>query len=116
MVDTAFTTFLIYVSYKLHLLKILRFITILYIPALLTLIALLDLYPNPQMIFIFQVFTMCCNPGTRPAEPIIYKSFPVFKRFKAAGIIFGLAGAIMYVISSFGVEIITRKYGEMGYI
>jgi MFS transporter, MHS family, proline/betaine transporter len=114
LVDTVFTTFLIYVSYKLHPLKILRFITILYIPVLLILIPLLDLYPSPQMIFLFQIFTMCCNPGTRPAEPIIYKSFPVFKRFQAAGIIFGLAGAVMYIISSFGVEIITSKYGEMG--
>lgn len=108
------TICLIYLSYKFHPLKILKFIALIYIPALLILIPLLDFYPNPKMIFIFQVFTMCCNPGTRPAEPIIYRSFPVFQRFKAASIIFGLASAVMYIISSFGVELVTNSYGKIG--
>ncbi len=114
LVDVVCTTILIYFSYKFHPLRILKFITIIYIPALLILIPLLDLYPSPTMIFIFQVFTMCCNPGTRPAEPIIYKSFPVFKRFRAASIIFAVAGAVMYIISSFGVEFITNICGQIG--
>jgi len=114
LVDVLFTTCLIYFSYKFHPLRILKYITILYVPILLILIPCLDLYCNPTMIFIFQVFTMCCNPGTRPAEPIIYNSFPVFKRFKAASIIFAIAGAVMYIISSFGVEFITSVYGGIG--
>ena len=114
LVDVLFTTCLIYFSYKFHPLRILKFLTMIYVPILLILISCLDLYCNPTMIFIFQVFTMCCNPGTRPAEPIIYKSFPVFKRFKAASIIFAIAGAIMYIVSSFGVEFITSVYGEIG--
>jgi MHS family proline/betaine transporter-like MFS transporter len=114
LIDVLCTTCLIYISYKIHPLRILRFISSLYVPVLLLLIALLDIYHSPNMIFIFQIFTMCFNPGTRPAEPIIYKSFPVFKRFRTASITFALAGAFTYIISSFGVEFITSIYGQIG--
>ena len=114
LIDVLCTTCLIYFSYKFHPLRILRFISTIYIPTLLVMIALLDVYCTPKMIFIFQIFTMCFNPGTRPAEPIIYKSFPVFKRFRAASITFAVAGAFTYIISSFGVEFITSVCGQKG--
>jgi MHS family proline/betaine transporter-like MFS transporter len=105
---------MLFISYNIHPLKILRFLSAIYIPTFIIAIALLELYISPTMVFIFQIITMCGCPNTLPAEPIIYKAFPVFKRFMAVSIVFAFASALMFVIASFGVELIVSYTNFIG--
>lgn len=114
LVDFLGTLLLAYIAYKVNPMKILRVLSALYIPGILIMIPLVQFYPTPQMIFAFQIFTMCFCPNTLPAEPIIFKYFPLFKRFRAVSITFALASAIVYAISSFGVEFIVSIYNFIG--
>ncbi len=114
VIDFGIAFVFIYCSYKFNPLKILRFLSALYIPALLLAIPLVQMFPSPKMIFIFQLISMCLCPNTVPAEPVIFKYFPIFKRFRAVSITFALASAVMYTISSFGVEFIVDTQGFIG--
>jgi MHS family proline/betaine transporter-like MFS transporter len=103
-----------YCSYKLHPLKILRFLSSIFLPIMCIIIYFLSSDITPSIIFIFQIIAVCVWINTVPAEPIIYKNFPVFKRFRAVSIPFALATAFIKVLSSFGVELLVNKFGILG--
>jgi len=52
--------------------------------------------------------------GPVPAMPIIYKSFPVFKRFTYVSFIFALSRAAIYLVSSFGLIFLVKVFGYWG--
>jgi MHS family proline/betaine transporter-like MFS transporter len=114
IIDFLLALLFVYMAYKFNPMKILRVLSGLYIPGILIMIPLVQFYQTPQMIFAFQIFTMCLCPNTLPAEPIIFKYFPLFKRFRAVSITFALASAIVYAISSFGVEFIVSISNFIG--
>ncbi len=49
-----------------------------------------------------------------PASPILYKEFPVFKRFTCVSMIFALSRAVMYAVTFFGFIYITDYFGHWG--
>lgn len=114
IVDFILSLSFIYIAYKFNPLKILRVLSNLYIPGIMIMIPLVEFYQTPEMIFAFQIFTMCLCPNTIPADPVIFKYFPLFKRFRAVGITFALASAIVFAISSFGVEFIVNISNFIG--
>jgi len=114
LIDFLCALLFIYISYRFNPLKILRALSSLYIPIILIMIPLVQLYQTPLMIFVFQIFTMCFCPHTLPAEPIIFKYFPLFKRFRVVSITFALGSAFIYAISSFGVEVIVNISNFIG--
>lgn len=53
-------------------------------------------------------------PATTPALPIIFKNFPVFKRFISTGMIYALSRASIYIVSSFGLIYLTEYFNYWG--
>lgn len=49
-----------------------------------------------------------------PAVPIIFKHFPVFKRFTYVSFIFALSRALIFVVTSFGLIFLIEYFGYWG--
>jgi len=49
-----------------------------------------------------------------PAMPIIYRHFPVFKRFTYVSFIFALSRAVIYLVTSFGLIFLNALFGYYG--
>ena len=104
----------IYLAYRFNPMKILRVLSSIFVPGVIVMIFLVYLFPSPKTIFAFQIFTLCLCPNTMPAEPIIFQYFPLFKRFRAVATTYALATALVYVVSSFGVELIVNYTNFLG--
>ena len=63
---------------------------------------------------LIQIFIVVFAPTEFTACPIFYKAFPIFKRFTSVCVIFAVSRALMYVISSFGLVLLTDKFGNYG--
>lgn len=101
-------------SYKVHPLRILKwkvfssFILVLLMPTFL-------IHNHSAFnIFLLQVITIFLSPGALPAEPIIIKGFPIFKRFTYATVIYASSRALMYIITSFSIIYLTEAFGANG--
>jgi MFS transporter, MHS family, proline/betaine transporter len=71
-------------------------------------------YHSAQTVFIFQIIGGIFLLSHAPASPIFFKYFPVFKRFKYVGVISAMAKLATYVISSFGLALVTKYFGQNG--
>jgi MHS family proline/betaine transporter-like MFS transporter len=106
--------FIIIILYRFHPIKILQFLSVIYIPFIVFFIWLASNYESPLTILIFQIFIICFTPTTCPANPIIYKSFPTYKRFRLSALIFTMTNSVIYLIISFGTSIMTGYYRFYG--
>jgi MFS family permease len=103
-----------YLSTKFHPLKILRLglvatsIFILFLPWLLSHAS------TPWQFFLIQSYLIISWPATLPAEPIFYKSFPIFKRFTAASLLYALAYGLAYTVTAFGLTYLIQYFGYWG--
>jgi MFS family permease len=75
---------------------------------------LLNSVTNGFELMLIQAFIVFFVPSEFPATPIFFKAFPVFKRFTSASLIFAVTRALMAVISSFGLALLTEKFGSYG--
>ncbi|MCC8372165.1 MAG: MFS transporter [Rickettsia endosymbiont of Pseudomimeciton antennatum] len=105
---------LMYLSYHIHPLKIVK--TKLVIFSLLTLICpyLLNNIGNTHNLLIFQSIFIILISCSVPAVPIFFKHFPVFKRFTYTSVSYALSRAFIYVVTSFGFVYITKYFGHWG--
>ncbi|WP_367364743.1 MFS transporter [Candidatus Tisiphia endosymbiont of Nedyus quadrimaculatus] len=104
-------TYLSYIIYPLKILKVIAsilFIFVLFCPYLL------DNIKTPFDLLLIQSFIMFFIIGPVPAVSIVYRHFPVFKRFTSVSFIFALSRALMYVITSFGIVYLTEYLGNWG--
>jgi len=105
---------LTFLSYKINPLKILQFkfisFSILVIPS----IYMLDKITDVSVVTMFQIIMIILGPAAFPAVPVIYKHFPVFKRFTFASFLYAFSRALMYIITSFGLVYLTDIFGHMG--
>jgi MHS family proline/betaine transporter-like MFS transporter len=105
---------IILLLYRLHPIKILQFLSLIYIPAIVFFLWLVSNHESPITILIFQIFIICFTPTTCPANPIIYKSFPTSKRFRLSALIFTITNSFIYAVISFGTSIMTEYYRFYG--
>ena len=49
-----------------------------------------------------------------PAESILIKHFPIFKRVTYATFIYAISRALMYIVTSFGLIYLTEAFGPKG--
>jgi MFS family permease len=68
----------------------------------------------PYQLFLIQFVIILLGECLSPASPILYKSFPVFKRFTCVGMTFAISRALMHIITSFGFIYITDYFGHWG--
>jgi MFS transporter, MHS family, proline/betaine transporter len=114
MVDLVGVIALVYLSYRMHPLKILKrklflfFISIILFPLVLT------YSESPTYIFIFQSLAALFVFDHIPAAPIFYKYFPVFKRFTYTSLLSAVAKLLTYLITSFGLVLATARFGYWG--
>lgn len=103
-----------YLSNKIHPLRILKwkllpvFILIVLIPTFLI---------NNESafnLFLLQLLVIFFTPDSMPAESILIKHFPIFKRVTYATFIYALSRALMYVVTSFSLIYITEAFGPNG--
>ncbi len=101
-------------SYRVHPLKILKEkakifgVLILFLPFLLSQVS--SLY----QIFSLQSFILIVSLCANPADSILIKSIPIFKRFTATSFIYALSRAFVYIFTSFGLVYLTEMIGYYG--
>lgn len=103
-----------FLSYRIHPLRILKKkakmfgVLVLFLPFLL-------LYASHQyQIFVLQSLLFITFLGSPPADAILIKAIPVFKRFTATSFLYALSRALVYIITSFGLVYLTEGFGHYG--
>ena len=74
----------------------------------------MNAYPSVTSVFVFQCLASVFVFDHIPATPILYKYFPIMKRFTYTGIISAFAKLLTYVITSFGLVYSTQYCGYYG--
>ncbi len=114
IIQLASSLFLAIISYKFHPLKILRVIGWIF----LALVVLLPFFANNSTscyhIFAMQAAIVSFSIGSVPADAVLIKNFPVLRRITAVSLLYSLARAIMYIITSFGLVYLTEIFGHYG--
>lgn len=114
MVDLVGVIALVYLSYKVHPLKILKGKLFLFFTSIISFPFVLTYTENPTYIFIFQSLAALFVFDHIPAAPIFYKYFPVFKRFTYTSLLSAVAKLMTYLITSFGLVFATARFGYWG--
>ena len=106
--------FLAIISYKIHPLKILRFIGCIFLGLAICLPSLVNLATSSYHVFALQALIVFFCIGTTPGDAIFIKHFPVLRRITATSLLYSLTLAITYVITSFGLVYLTEFFGHYG--
>ncbi|MES2608094.1 MAG: MFS transporter [Pseudomonadota bacterium] len=101
-------------SYRIHPLKVLRFFGIVFFSFAVFFPYLLNSVTEWYHIFALQTIISIFTIGSVPADAILIKHFPVLRRVMLAGVLFSFAGAIAYIITSFGLVYLTEFFGHYG--
>ncbi len=102
------------ISYKIYPLKILKLRSFLNLIFIICLPYALISAKSPYFVFILQVLTITFGLSPHPGFGVFYAHFPVLKRFTYATFLYALTRAIMYIVTSFGLFLITEKFGYYG--
>jgi MHS family proline/betaine transporter-like MFS transporter len=68
----------------------------------------------PWQLFVLQSLLIIFIANDMPALPILFKYFPVFKRFSYASMLFALSRALIYILTSFGLTYLVAYFGNWG--
>lgn len=106
--------FLTFLSYRVYPLRIMN---IVFKINFLGMIIFVFLFYNKNItlgiITAFQFFVAFCAPTSFPGTPIFLKYFPILKRFTVVSLIYAFSRFFMYVITSFGIVILVRYFGNL---
>ncbi|WP_425364423.1 MFS transporter [Candidatus Tisiphia endosymbiont of Mystacides longicornis] len=105
---------LVYLSYIIYPLIILRVKLIIFSIAILISPYVLDHVTSPFMLLLIQLVPIVFGPSQTPAMPIFFKHFPVFKRFTYANVTYAVAHTAMYIVTSFGTVYLVKTFGNYG--
>jgi len=98
----------------IHPLKILKIKAIIFaFFALLLPVLLTNVSNNVELIFI-QIFIVVFAPTGFPASGVFYMHFPSLQRFTCTSMVFAVSRSLMYLITSFGVVILTKYFAHWG--
>ncbi len=114
IVDLLGVIALVYLSYKIHPLKILKGKLLLFFISIISFPLVLTYAEEPIYIFIFQCLAALFVFDHIPAAPIFYKYFPVLKRFTYTSLLSAVAKLMTYLITSFGLVFATARFGYWG--
>ncbi|MFK7973982.1 MAG: MFS transporter [Rickettsiaceae bacterium] len=103
-----------YISTKVYPIKILKAKLVLFFSCIIFFPITMSAYPNATNVFIFQCLASLFVFDHIPATPILYKYFPIMKRFTYTSLISAIAKLMTYVITSFGLVYSTQYCGYYG--
>ena len=104
----------IYLSYKIHPLKILKIRLVIFSIFLFIYPYLLQTIDSPFYLMLFQIFIMIFSPSPFPAVSVFFRHFPIFKRFTYASVLHAVSHALIYVVTSFGLIYLVKQFGQVG--
>lgn len=104
----------VFVSSKIHPLKLVKFRALLFSVFVLFTPYLLSKANSAIYILVIQSFLCVCWLHIIPATPIFFKHFPVFKRFTCASLIYAFSRGLMYLITSVGLVYLIEKFDHYG--
>ena len=114
--ELAMAIFLLILGYFVYPLIILKIILIIYSFFILLSPVLLNNIYSPFVLLCIQVFSACFALGCIPASAILYKHFPIFKRFTYTSMLYAFSRIFMYGITSFGLIVLINYCGNYGFI
>ncbi|WP_375319037.1 MFS transporter [Candidatus Tisiphia endosymbiont of Oplodontha viridula] len=114
IVHFASTVLLVYLSYKMYPLKIVKIRLIVFGGFILVCPYLMFNVKTPLELFLIQSFFILFRTDYSPAMPIFFKHFPVFKRFTFVSLSFAISRALMHVITSFGFVYLIEYFSHWG--
>ncbi len=114
LIQLLVVSILSYLSYKIYPLLTMKIILIICSIFIIFCPYFLNNLHSPFELFLIQFFIILFNECLGPAMPIIYKHFPVFKRFTCASIIFAISHAFVSVITAFGFTYLVNHFGYWG--
>lgn len=106
--------FLMWISYYVHPIKVLKIQLIISAPIVLLLPLLLNNMTEPYHLTIIQYLVAIFAIHGLPGFAVFYKYIPLFYRAKYTGLTYACGRAIMFAITSFGLVILVQKFGNMG--
>lgn len=101
---------------KMHPLRVMKIKMTICFPFLLFLPYLYQNVSTPQELLIINIIVKFLSFDGFATVPVVLSFFPVLKRFTYGAFFYSCSKAIMYVIMSFGIEILSRSYGSYGII
>jgi len=99
---------------KIHPLQIMKIRATIFTIFLPCFIFLLESEMTVLNILLLQLFIKIFNPAAFPSNSIIYKYFPVLKRFSAVSMLYAISRVLMYLVTSFGTIYLTEYFGTYG--
>ncbi|HQS84034.1 MAG TPA: MFS transporter, partial [Alphaproteobacteria bacterium] len=105
---------IIFLSYRIYPLNIIKFKTFLFLPFLCIFPFLLTNFMTPSIIFFMQVIGITLGLTSLPADAILFAHFPVFKRFTYISFIYAISRSLTAVLTSFGLVYLTGFFGPWG--
>jgi len=103
-----------YLSYFIHPLKISKLRTSIALLLLIVLPFLIMSVTNPIHLFLIQSLILMFALQPFPSNPIFFFHFPIYCRFRCATLLFSVARALMYVVTSFGMIYLVSYFGSFG--
>ena len=99
---------------KFHPIKVLQYKFIFFFSFLLVFPFLLMIINSELQLFIIQFFSILLGCTAFPANPVIFKHFPILRRFTASTFTFAVAKAVTYGITAFGTIYLFKFFGHIG--
>ena len=106
--------FLAVLSFRIHPLKIMKTIGVVFLFITIFLPFLIAYRTNHFYLFALQAMLMIFSIVSFPGVPIFIKNFPVLKRVMATSVLYSLSRAVVYVFTSFGLVYLSEVFGHYG--
>ena len=106
--------FVTFLSYRIHPLKINQTRGIFGLFFMIALPFLVNSLTNATQLFLIQASILVMILNDLPSVPVFFRSFPLYKRFTFASILWAVSRALMYVITSFGLVFLGSYFGHFG--
>ncbi len=103
---------LVFMSYKFNPLKIVRIRLAIFAIFIIVSPILFKYASSPMDILFIQSMIVVCGFMGIPVMPVLYKHFPVFKRFTFATFTYALSRALVYIFTSFGLVYLSDAFGH----
>jgi MHS family proline/betaine transporter-like MFS transporter len=108
------SSFLTYLSYHIHPLKINRARGILGLFMMILLPFFLMGLTSPIQLFLIQALILILGFEAMPSLAVFVSHFPLYRRVTFASVLWSLSRALMYAITSFGVVFLGSYFGHFG--
>lgn len=103
----------IYMTYRIHPLKILKVRALLSLPLTVMLPFLITQCSSPFHLFTLQSALILLSLSSSPAEALLFKTIPVIKRVTFSSFLYALSRALMYVLTSLSLVFLVHKFGNI---